>query len=118
MSTERLAFVQRERLLTNAKRSVDIATYYIQADETGWKTAHQLAQCVARGVRVRIVADHAVTSMKTFENPRMKEMSAFLRRSGIDHKLFHNPARPYDANHRKLLIVDREILVTGGRNYA
>ena len=118
LTDNRNAFLERERLLTNAQHSVDIATYYIQADETGWKTARQLAECVARGVRVRIVADHAVTSTKTFENSGMRELSDFLLRSGIEYRLFHNPARPYDANHRKLLIVDHETLVTGGRNYA
>ncbi len=48
----------------------------------------------------------------------MTELSDFLRRSGIDYRRFQNPTRPYDANHRKLLIVDRTTLVTGGRNYA
>jgi cardiolipin synthase len=118
LTNNRAAFVEREHLLKNARYSVDIATYYIQADETGWKTAHQLAECAARGVRVRIIADHVVTASKTFQNPRMRELSRFLQQSGIDCRLFANPARPYDANHRKLLIVDGDTLVTGGRNYA
>jgi cardiolipin synthase A/B len=118
LSDNRAAFVERERLLTNAQRSVDIATYYIQADETGWNTARQLALCAARGIRVRIIADHAETGTKSFENRRVTELRAFLRREGIDYRLFRNSARPYDANHRKLLIVDGTTLVTGGRNYA
>jgi len=118
LTNNRDAFVERGHLLKNARHSVDVATYYIQADETGWKTAHQLAECARRGRRVRIVSDHAVTNSKTFENPRMRALSRFLRRSGIDSRLFANPARPYDANHRKLLIVDGVALITGGRNYA
>jgi cardiolipin synthase A/B len=118
LSENRAAFVERERLLTNAQRSVDIATYYIEADETGWNTARQLAQCAARGVRVRIIADYTATGIKNFENPRGTELRTFLKRSGIDYRLFRHPARPYDASHRKLLIVDRTTLVTGGRNYA
>jgi hypothetical protein len=60
LTNNRDAFVERGHLLKNARHSVDVAAYYIQADETGGKTAHQLAECVRRGVRVRIVSDHAL----------------------------------------------------------
>ena len=56
LTNNRDAFVERGHLLKNARHSVDVATYYIQADETGWKTAHQLAECARRGVRVRMDA--------------------------------------------------------------
>lgn len=117
LSDNRIAFVERERLLSNAQHSVDIATFCIQADETGWSIARQLAQCAVRGVRVRMIADYAEINTKNFENPRVTELQTFLRRNGIDYRLFRNSARPYDANHRKLLIVDGTTLVTGGRNY-
>jgi PLD-like domain len=75
----------------------------VSSGNSGWHTANRCP---------------SVTNGKTFENPRMRALSRFLRRSGIDSRLFANPARPYDANHRKLLIVDGVGLITGGRNYA
>lgn len=112
------AYEKRYELYQTAQRSIDMSTYYIQADELGWQTARALADCARRGVRVRIIADCYITERKIFENPNMLEMIQFLRDAGVDYRLFKDPCRPYDAYHHKLLIVDGTTLITGGRNYA
>ena len=112
------AFEKRHSLYQAAKQSIDISTFYIQADEVGWRTARALADCARRGVRVRIIADRCITAQKVFGNPEVLDVIRFLRDAGVDYRLFKDPNRRYDACHRKLLIVDGTALITGGRNYA
>lgn len=112
------AFAKRQELYQTATQSIDISTYYIQADDAGWSTARALADCARRGIRVRIVADRCVTAQKNFGTPELRGMVNFLRDAGVDYRLFHTPDRPYDVNHRKLLIIDEKIAILGGRNYA
>jgi len=112
------AFEKRHELYQAAKQSIDISTFYIQADEVGWRTARALAGCARRGVRVRIVADRCITEQKIFGNPQVLDMIRFLRDAGVDYRLFKDSGRPYDICHRKLLIVDGTTLIIGGRNYA
>lgn len=112
------AFAKRLELYQTATQSIDISTYYIQADDAGWSTARALADCARRGIRVRIVADRCATAQKNFGTPELRDMINFLRDAGVDYRLFHTPGRPYDVNHRKLLIIDKKTAILGGRNYA
>ena len=52
--TQAVKACDRETLaaLEFARERIDISTYYVQADDTGWRMARELAACVARGVRV------------------------------------------------------------------
>ncbi len=112
------SFRVRGELFASARRTIDVATYYLQADETSWWAAKRLADCAARGVRVRILADGTATARKAYEEPAVAEVVRHLRAAGVDYRLFRDRARPYDASHRKLLLVDGETLLTGGRNFA
>jgi phosphatidylserine/phosphatidylglycerophosphate/cardiolipin synthase-like enzyme len=111
-------FAAREALYAAARERIDIATYYVQSDETGWITARALSDCVARGVRVRLLMDRHVVAKKRVVVPGMDEMLAFLRRAGVEVRLWRDPKRPYDSNHRKLLAVDGRAAIVGGRNFA
>ena len=112
------AFEKRDELYLAAQQSIDISTFYIQADEVGWRTAQALADCARRGVRVRIIADGYITEQKIFGNPQVLDVIRFLRDAGVDYRLFKDSDHPYDTCHRKLLIVGGMTLITGGRNYA
>jgi cardiolipin synthase len=112
------AFEKRDELYQAAQQSIDISTFYIQADEVGWRTARALADCARRGVRVRIIADRYITEQKISGNPQVLDVIRFLRDAGVDYQLFRDPDHPYDTCHRKLLIVDGTTLIIGGRNYA
>jgi cardiolipin synthase len=112
------AFDLRYRLYRDAKQSIDISTYYIMSDEVGQRTAQALADCVKRGVRVRIVADRNITMQKNFANPKVLGLVRYLQQAGVDYRLFEASSRPYDICHHKLLIVDGATLITGSRNYA
>jgi len=112
------SFAVRYRLFDSVRRSIDLATYYIQADQTGRETARRLMECARRGVRVRVLVDGIATARKAFENPQVSVIADDLRAAGVDFRVYHDSERPFDASHRKFLIVDGETLITGGRNYA
>ena len=110
------AFELRSRLFAGAKRRIDVATYYLQADETGRRFARDLAAAAARGVDVRLVADEYILRKKDHESPGVMALVDELAAAGVDVRLWRDRERPYDANHRKLVIVDGEALLIGGRN--
>ncbi len=111
-------FARREALYAGATRSIDIASYYLQSDDTGRATVRALAACVQRGVRVRLLVDRFMTFKKTREVPGMAALLAELQAGGIELAQWHDPKRPYDSNHRKMIVVDGAQALVGGRNFA
>lgn len=112
------AFALRDRLYASARHTIDLATFYLQADATGWRTARALADCARRGVRVRVVADGWATRGKAAQDAQVHAMLRMLEAAGVQCRLFADPRRPFDACHRKLLLVDGRQLLLGGRNHA
>jgi cardiolipin synthase len=115
-------FERRDALYEGARRSVDIASYYLQSDDTGRATVRALAACVQRGVRVRLLVDRFMTFKKTQEVPGLPALLAEAQAAGIELRQWHDQRRPYDSNHRKMIVIDGgmadgEALV-GGRNFA
>jgi len=111
-------FARRNALYAGARDRIDIATYYIQSDATGSATVAALAACVARGVRVRLLVDRYMMFKKRVEVEGMDELAARIRACGIEMKSWHDPRRPYDSNHRKMIVVDGHTALVGGRNFA
>jgi cardiolipin synthase len=112
------AFAEREALYASAKRSIDIATYYIQSDATGHATVCALEACVARGIRVRLLVDRYMMSRKTAEVEGMERLEARIRDAGVALRAWHDAARPFDSNHRKMILIDGRRALVGGRNFA
>jgi cardiolipin synthase len=112
------AFAARDRLYAEARASLDISTYYVQSDDTGWDTARALQAAARRGVRVRLLVDRLMTDKKRCEVAGIDQLLDALRRGGVEVRQWHDPARPYDSNHRKLILADRRTAVVGGRNFA
>jgi len=112
------AFAERARLYARARLTLDISTYYLQSDETGWSTVRELETCVRRGVRVRVLADRFMIGKKRREVEGIDQMLDALRRAGVELRLWHDPDRPFDSNHRKMVLGDGAICLVGGRNYA
>ena len=111
-------FAQRTAFYARARATLDIATYYIQSDATGRDTVRELAACAARGVSVRLLVDRFMTAKKRQEIPGMDALLTAIRSAGIELREWHDPARPYDSNHRKMIVVDGEAALVGGRNFA
>jgi cardiolipin synthase len=111
-------FARRDALYAGARRTIDIASYYVQSDETGRATVQALVACVARGVRVRLLVDRFMTFKKTCEVPGMEALLADIRAGGIEMRQWYDPVRRHDSNHRKMIVVDGAAALVGGRNFA
>ena len=97
-----------------AQKDVLLESYIFKDDATGRSLLETLGRAVARGVRVRVLAD-AFGSIAT-RRGFWKEM----RGRGIEVRLF-NPLFPHlllqpFRDHRKILVVDAVTAFTGGMN--
>jgi cardiolipin synthase A/B len=97
-----------------AQEEILVETYILRDDRIGWWLHDRLAAAAARGVRCHVLAD-ALGSIAT----RTSYWRA-LRRAGVQVRLFHplslNLVTAFRRDHRKLLIVDRARVFTGGMN--
>jgi phosphatidylserine/phosphatidylglycerophosphate/cardiolipin synthase-like enzyme len=107
------AFDEMETLIHGAKESIAMECYIFRPDEVGHRFGEALMSAVRRGVRVRLLVDWA--------GGRAMASSHFetLRTGGVNLRIFSPPGlrawfglMPRD--HRKLLVVDEKIGVTGG----
>ncbi|MFI5228135.1 MAG: phosphatidylserine/phosphatidylglycerophosphate/cardiolipin synthase family protein [Gemmatimonadales bacterium] len=100
-------------LIDNAATSVSLESYIFRSDDVGHRFAGALTRAASRGVDVRLILDWIGargTSRKFIKS---------LQRAGIKLSVFNPPgfrrwlgAVPRD--HRKLLVVDGTVGVTGG----
>ena len=108
------------KAVENAKDHINIETYTMEdiEDETGRKFADLLLQKQAEGIQVNLIYD----SLGSFSTP-----AAFFQRlrDGGIHVVEFNPQNPLKAHgkwrlaksdHRKILIVDGKVALTGGVN--
>jgi cardiolipin synthase len=106
------------KALRNAKDHINIESYIIEDDETGRTFADLLLQKQAKGVQVNLIYD----SMGSMHTP----VSFFQRlRDGGIQVVGFNPINPLKAreqwglthrDHRKILIADGKVAITGGIN--
>lgn len=111
-------FERRHALVAQARHTVDIATFYLQADDTGWGLARQLIERARAGVRVRVLADRYAMTLRDHEVGGLAALTSTLAAAGIELRLWHDPARPYACQHRKMIVVDGRSALMGGRNIA
>jgi cardiolipin synthase A/B len=112
------AYAAMFNAMQNAKDHINLETFIIEDDEVGRKFADLLLQKQAEGVQVNLIYD----SMGSYNTP-----TAFfqrLRDAGIQVVEF-NPVNPFKAHghwllahpdHRKILIIDGKVAITGGIN--
>jgi len=110
------ALYKRIILIRNAKSSIDLEYFIFNRDLSGKIILKELVKKAEEGVKVRILVDHFMTK-KEFS----KKFIYVLNKHNISVKVY-NPApitkfnKVQYRNHRKLFIIDREHLITGGRN--
>ncbi len=106
------------KAVENAKDNINIETYILEGDETGTKFADLLLQKQSEGVQVNIIYD----SLGSSGTP--DSFFQRLRDGGINVVTF-NPINPLKIagkrrltyrDHRKILIVDGGLAITGGVN--
>ena len=112
------AYAAMFKAIQNAKDHINLETFIIEDDEVGRKFAELLLQKQAEGVQVNLIYD----SVGSFSTP-----TAFFQRlrDGGIHVVEFNPANPFKAHehwflahpdHRKILIIDGKVALTGGIN--
>ena len=106
-------FDEMLELIHNAKQSVALESYILRSDEVGERFSDALTAATKRGVAVRMITDWVGARGTT------SRFYSTLRKAGVDIRVFNTPGMrswlgliPRD--HRKLLVVDEAIGVTGG----
>lgn len=105
------SFAERDRLIDGAKDSIHLMSWAFYDDKTGWDTANKLVEKAEQGVDVKIMVDGQVSKRSAHDAP-----ISFLEKNGVEVVRWHDPDRPYDGQHRKMMIVDGKEAVTGGIN--
>jgi cardiolipin synthase A/B len=116
LSEGRDAFAAGRAAIEAATSHVHLLTYIFRNDPTGQGTLKLLAAAAARGVEVRVLYDGAGTfaTKAAFFNPVREaggKVASFLPISPFIPGLRLNLR-----NHRKLMIVDGAVALTGGMN--
>ena len=96
-----------------ARETVVLESYIFRSDETGQRFATALVDAVSRGVAVRVLTDWI--GMRGIRS----SFVANLRKAGVDVRVFNTPGfRAWfgfiPRDHRKLLVVDSAVGITGG----
>jgi cardiolipin synthase len=108
------AFASVQEAIEGAREEVLLETYILKDDATGLGLLGVLSRAVARGVKVRVLADAAGS---WFTKRRFwQQMDA----AGIEARLFHPIIGRFRdlllRDHRKIIVIDRRISFTGGMN--
>jgi cardiolipin synthase len=110
------AFAAMRRAVEAARRELFLEAYIFSDDATGRTFMGDLAAAAARGVAVKVLVD-AVGSLGT-RSSFWREME----RRGIAVRLYHPLLSRlfvhFYRDHRKILVVDRQVAFTGGMNIA
>ncbi len=105
------SFAERDRMISNAKTSIHLMSWAIYDDATGWETVRKLAEKAKEGVDVKVLVDGQVSVRGHHDAP-----VRFLEENGVEVVRWRDAERPYDGNHRKMMIVDGLEAVVGGIN--
>jgi cardiolipin synthase len=106
------------RAIENAQRRICLEVYIFASDDTGCAFSDLLCRKASEGVKVYAIYD-SIGSIGT--DPSMFER---MRRAGVVLQAFH-PVRPWECrfswrpfnrDHRKLLVIDDDIAGMGGLN--
>jgi cardiolipin synthase C len=124
------ALLLRLHLIRQARVSIDLQTFIWTNDECGRRLMLELIEAAQRGVRVRIIADHMFSEQDAdiaafvatvHPNLQVKLYRPAMRRlkPSLLHTLIAGARSFHSVNqrmHNKLLIIDGQVLITGGRN--
>lgn len=120
------ALAARLAMIDKAEKSLDLQYYIYNADVTGGLVAERLLNAADRGVRVRLLLDDigggmrdfAVATLNHHPNIRVKMFNPVRLRGGFLKYLgkVGEFGRINHRMHNKLMLVDSQMFITGGRN--
>lgn len=106
----------RLQMIRRAQKTVEVEYFCYNTDLASKIFTHELIAAAKRGVKVRVLIDKA-SNVFVFHKYYARELAAF----GIEVRYFNNASllnitKAIYRNHRKLVLVDGEEALTGGRN--
>lgn len=106
----------RLKLIEEARQSIELEFFIYELDESSRLISQALARKAAQGVKVRILVDFA---MPVFQ--LAPQVARSLEQAGVQVRYYNTSgiARFFamqHRTHRKLLVVDRQKAIVGGRN--
>ncbi len=109
---------RRIELIRNASESIDLEFFIYNVDRSARLITQELIKKADQGIKVRILVDFSIAVLQ------LKPVYAhFLKSHGVEVK-YYNTSPLYrilsvqHRSHRKMLIIDDKISLTGGRNIA
>jgi cardiolipin synthase len=108
------SFTERARLIDAAKKEILVMSWAVEDDSTGEWLRERLLAKVQDGVRVRVMVDGL-----TSEREGYSRILSDLEKGGVEVMRWRSldKLRPFDGQHRKMLIVDNAEMVAGGLNW-
>jgi cardiolipin synthase len=96
-----------------ARETIVLEAYILRSDETGQRISDALIAAAGRGVKIRLLSDWI--GMRGIRSSYLHT----LKKAGVDHRVFNPPGfRAWfgliPRDHRKLLVVDAAVGITGG----
>src|SRR5439155_176506 len=122
------SFLLRMQMARAAERTLDVQYFEIHSDNTGQLLIGALLEAADRGVRVRVLLDDAgsfgrdaqIRTLAGFPNIELRLFNPFAYRGTVSFlhvaEYMGDAARLNYRMHNKLLVVDNEIGIVGGRN--
>jgi len=122
------SFLLRVEMAQAATRSLDVEYFLIQSDDTGQLLIEALLNAADRGVRVRVLLDDAgsfgrdaqVRTLAGYPNVELRLFNPFAYRGAVEFvhiaEYAGDSSRLNYRMHNKLIVVDNEIGIVGGRN--
>jgi cardiolipin synthase len=103
-------------LIDQAAQSINISTFLFHEDDVGRDIMERLVSCAERGVNIRLLVD----GVGSFYTSRrfLKRLDLAGGRTAIFQPMIHVPFRGQSnlRNHRKIMVVDENIVLAGGTN--
>lgn len=106
----------RLRLIEAARESIELEFFIYELDDASRLISQALARKAAQGVRVRILVDFALPVFKL-----APQVARSLEAAGVQVRYYNTSGLSrffaiQHRTHRKLLVVDRQKAIVGGRN--
>ncbi len=100
--------------IDSAREEILLETYILRDDRIGARVSEALTAAVQRGARVCVLVD-AVGSFSTGD-----QFWRVLAEAGVTvrhfHRVWHLPFEALRRDHRKIIVIDRQVSFTGGMN--
>lgn len=121
------AWFARWSILDNAKESIDVTYFIVEQDIFGMSMLGMLYKKAKQGVKIRLMVDARGTKGLTRKLIGQDVLQEMVKMKNVQIRVFNPVHRKLQAlfddlrkiaasNHDKIILVDNEYLITGGRN--